>query len=260
MASPIIQTASPIIQTDVHMLVAQLSQNYERIIPRDVTRLYKRLDWGGNGIGDRWCGKKFNYSVIYTNSPPKTYSENDTDSVPLEILSEFQETNSNSKGIIGIFVHSIRTNVVKRPIKKEIDREIKKHPCVCCGSKSDLICDHKNDIYNDESVLDVKTQVIDDFQSLCNHCNLQKRQIFREETANRKIYSAKNLAPYRMYLFDFPWEKKHFDLKDVNTKKDTFWYDPTEFNRKIYLYTCYTIPIIYELRRKIMLSQLTVYH
>lgn len=245
--------SSPIIQTDiqdVHILVAQLSQNYQRIIPRDVMRQYKRLDWGDNGIGDRWCGKKFNYSVIFTNRN-KTYSENDTDCVPIDILSEFQEANSNGKGIIGIFVHSPRTNVIKRPIKKEIDREIKKYPCVCCGSKSDLICDHKNDIYNDESVLDVKTQVIHDFQSLCNHCNLQKRQIFREETANCKIYSAKNMAPYKMYLFDFPWEKKHFDLKDINTKKDTFWYDPVEFNNKIFLYMTCTLPILTELRQKI---------
>ena len=54
-----------------------------------------------------------------------------------------------------------------------------------------------------------------------------------------------------MYLFDFPWEKKHFDLKDINTKKDTFWYDPVEFNNKIFLYMTCTLPILTELRQKI---------
>lgn len=252
-------TEQSVNEPDVYTLVVQLSQNYSRVIPREDLRQHKRLDWGDNGIGDRWCGKKFNYSVIFANRY-KTYSENDTDAVPEEALTAFQTLNSTGKGIIGVFVHSIRTNVVKRPIKKEIDREIKKHSCVSCGSKSDLICDHKNDIYNDESVLDVKTQVIDDFQPLCNHCNLQKRQIFKEETANGKLYSAKNLAPYKMYPFEFPWEKKHFNMKDVNTKKDTYWYDPVDFNRKIFLYMTCTLPILTELRQKIKRASLPVFH
>ena len=247
-------------ETDVIALVKTLSENYTNIIHRDELRKYKKLDWGDNGIGDRWCGKKFNYSVIFANRQ-KTYSENDDDVIPPDALDKFNKNNVTGKaGIIGIFVHSKRTHIIKRPIRKEIDREIKKMPCVCCGSKSDLICDHKNDIYNDESVLDVNTQCIDDFQSLCNHCNLQKRQIFREETANNRIYSAKNLAPYRMYPFEFPWEKKTFDVKDVNTKNDTFWYDPVEFNKKIFLYMNCTIPILNEIKNKIKRQTLVTLH
>lgn len=247
-------------ETDVIALVITISENYTRIIHRDELRKYKKLDWGDNGIGDRWCGKKFNYSVVFANRH-KTYSENDDDVIPSDALEQFYQTNVTGKaGIIGIFVHSKRTHIIKRPIRKDIDREIKKMPCVCCGSKSDLICDHKNDIYNDESVLDVNTQCIDDFQSLCNHCNLQKRQIFREETVNNQIYSAKNLAPYRMYPFEFPWEKKMFDVKDVNTKNDTFWYDPVEFNKKIFLYMNCTIPILNELKNKIKKQTLVTLH
>lgn len=247
-------------ETDVVALVTALSENFTRIIHRDELRKYKKLDWGDNGIGDRWCGKKFNYSVIFANRH-KTYSENDDDVIPYDAFEQFNQTNATGKaGIIGIFVHSKRTHIIKRPIRKDIDREIKKMPCVCCGSKSDLICDHKNDIYNDESVLDVNTQCIDDFQSLCNHCNLQKRQIFREETANNRIYSAKNLAPYRMYPFEFPWEKKVFDVNDVHTKTDTFWYDPVEFNKKIFLYMSCTIPILTELKNKIRTRALVTLH
>ena len=247
-------------ETDVIALVTSLSANFTRIIHRDELRKYKKLDWGDNGIGDRWCGKKFNYSVIFANRH-KTYSENEDDVIPSDAFEQFNQTNATGKaGIIGIFVHSKRTYIIKRPIRKDIDREIKKMPCVCCGSKSDLICDHKNDIYNDESVLDVNTQCIDDFQSLCNHCNLQKRQIFREETANNRIYSAKNLAPYRMYPFEFPWEKKVFDVNDVHTKTDTFWYDPVEFNKKIFLYMSCTIPILTELKNKIKTRVLVTLH
>ena len=255
-----LDTNSKFDETDVIALVTTLSEKFTRIIHRDELRKYKKLDWGDNGIGDRWCGKKFNYSVIFANRH-KTYSENDDDVIPSDAFEQFNQTNVTGKaGIIGIFVHSKRTHIIKRPIRKDIDREIKKMPCVCCGSKSDLICDHKNDIYNDESVLDVNTQCIDDFQSLCNHCNLQKRQIFREETANNRIYSAKNLAPYRMYPFEFPWEKKVFDVKDLNTKKDTFWYDPVEFNKKIFLYMNCTIPILNEIKNKIKRQTLVTRH
>ena len=65
----------------------------------------------------------------------------------------------------------------KRPIRLDIHAHHKKVGCVVCGSHSDLVTDHKNDLYNDPRVLDAKTQTIDDFQCLCNHCNLQKRQV-----------------------------------------------------------------------------------
>ena len=154
------------------------------------------------------------------------------------------DNTENNKGILGIFVHSKRLNIVKRPINRDISLLIKMNSCVSCGSHSDIICDHKNDIYNDERVLNVKTQLLNDFQPLCNHCNLQKRQVFKDEVKNEKIYSAKNLQRYNVYLFEFPWEKKNFDTEDINTKIDTYWYDPIEFNNKIFLYSLYVIPII----------------
>src|SRR5210317_1518652 len=61
-----------------------------------------------------------------------------------------------------------------RPIRNDIHKYHKNKGCVVCGSTSDLVTDHKNDLYNDSRVLNTKTQTIDDFQCLCNHCNLQK--------------------------------------------------------------------------------------
>lgn len=55
-----------------------------------------------------------------------------------------------------------------------------------CGSKSHLVTDHKNDLYNDIRVLNSKTQTVDDFQCLCNHCNLQKRQISKQTKIEKK--------------------------------------------------------------------------
>jgi hypothetical protein len=120
-----------------------------------------------------------------------------------------------------------------------------------CGSNSDVICDHKNDLYNDERVLNSTTQVLCDFQPLCNHCNLQKRQICKEEEQNQRIYSAKNIQRYKKYRFDFPWEKKVFDRNDIYCKNDTYWFDPVEFENKIFCYLSYVIPTINEIKNRV---------
>lgn len=109
----------------------------------------------------------------------------------------------------------------------------------------------KNDLYNDIRVLNTKTQRLDDFQSLCNHCNLEKRQICKNEIINKQIYSAQlNLLQFKCYKFKFAWESKIFDLNNIYTKYDTFWYDPVEFQRKIFYYTSYIIPLHQELLNK----------
>jgi hypothetical protein len=235
-----------------------LSTNFTKIIPIDIIKQTKKLYWGGNGVGDRWANKKYNYGVVYSNKEPKIYSENDDDAIPPEILKAFLETNKGT-GIIGIFVFSNRENNQKRPINKIIHKEITSKSCVICGTKTDIICDHKNDLYNDERVLDSKRQKIDDFQPLCNHCNLQKRQVCKQETQTQKIYSAKNITRYQQYRFEFPWEKKVFDKTDIYCKNDTYWFDPVEFDKKIYCYMSYVIPIVNEIKRNPSPFQNVVY-
>ena len=88
---------------------------------------------------------------------------------------------------------------------------------------------------------------------MCEHHNLRKRQVCKEEHINGKLYSAKNIPQFQVYEFEFPWEKKAFDKNDINCKLDTYWYDPIEFNKKIYKYMKITIPIISEIKRKIKL-------
>jgi len=239
-------TIKEAVETD-EQLVKRLSNNYTTIISRTEIRKHKSLDWGDNGIGDRWVKKKFNYTVIY-NKKEKQYSENENDTIPNDCLEVFRKSNKGS-GIIGIFVHSLRENIITRPIRTDILDKIRSQSCVSCGSNSSIICDHKNDLYNEDSVLVSKTQKLDDFQPLCNHCNLQKREVLKKEVEKSKLYSAKNLAKYKLFPFEFPWEKKLFDKRDKNTKKDTYWYDPVEFNRKIYLYTT-LLPVLKEIKRK----------
>lgn len=237
---------------NIDELIIKATNNFTKILSiNEIKENYKELYWGGNGIGDRWVNKKFNYTVIYSKKKIMLYSENDNDIIPDNILNEFL-LNNKGNGIIGIFVHSKRKNKQNRPINKNIHKLITNLSCVICGTNN-TICDHKNDLYNDNRVLNIKTQLISDFQPLCNHCNLQKRQVSKIENQTNKIYSAKNIQRYKIYDFEFPWEKKVFDKKDIYCKIGTYWYDPVEFDRNIYYYSIYILPIIKEIKYKVKL-------
>lgn len=244
-----------IVKENIVELVIEATNNFTKILStNEIKDKYMELYWGGNGVGDRWANKKFNYSVIYSKKQPSLYSENDDDTIPIDILNQFLETNKGV-GIIGIFVHSRRTNIQQRPISRNIHENITGLSCVVCGTLN-TICDHKNDLYNDIRVLSLETQLISDFQPLCNHCNLQKRQICKMEKQTEKLYSAKNIQRYKVYPFEFPWEKKVFDKNDINCKNGTYWFDPVEFDKNIYYYSVYVIPIINEIKYKIKTNKL----
>lgn len=243
------------IKEGIDELVIRATDNFTKILSTtEIKTKYTELYWGGNGVGDRWASKKFNYSVIYSKKQPTLYSENDDEKIPIEILNQFLQTNKGV-GIIGIFVHSIRTNKQQRSISKNIHKTITSLSCVVCGTHT-TICDHKNDLYNDIRVLSLKTQLISDFQPLCNHCNLQKRQICKTEEQTEKLFSAKSIQRYKVYPFEFPWEKKVFDKNDINCKNSTYWFDPVEFDKNIYYYSVYVIPIINEIKYKIKTNKL----
>ena len=241
---------------EANKLIESLSGGFRQIIPKE--ELDKLgLGWGNNGIGDRWRGGYFNYVGVYKN-PQKNAkatvcSENLDDKIPDGVLEEFLEKNKNaSSGIIGIFIFSVRkckkhTHPIKPGIHKNITHN---QSCVLCGSSSNIICDHKNDLYNDIRVLNQLTQVESDFQPLCTHCNLQKRQICKNERRDEKLYSAKNIRRYQEYRFEFPWEKKAFDASDIYCKDDTYWFDPVEFDRKIFQYSSFVLPIVRELNSR----------
>ena len=154
--------------------VIEATENFTKILYIDeIKEKYPRLWWGGNGVGNRWANRKFNYSVIF-NKKVSVYSENEYENIDIDLLNDFKKTiNKSTNGIIGIFVHSIRMNNQTRTINKDISIQIRSTACVICGT-SNTIVDHKNDLYNDIRILCTKTQQLNDFQPLCNHCNLQK--------------------------------------------------------------------------------------
>lgn len=233
--------------------VIELTDNFTKILSRDELQRHPKLKLSGNGTGDRWANKKFNYTVIYPNGKTRTYSENEeSDYIDETLLNNFLENyknegisgsgirgNCSGSGIIGIFPHSVKQNIETRNIRADIKKEIKSRMCAMCDSYKEVECDHKNDLYNDKRVLILEEQLLEDFQPLCRRCNLQKRQHCVKEKETNKLYSGKQVQRYKSYLFEFPWEKKNFDINDPDCKKDTFWYDILEFGRKVHLYSIY---------------------
>ncbi len=120
-----------------------------------------------------------------------------------------------------------------RPIRKDIRDIVGKSPCVSCGSSHSIEVDHKNGLYNDPRVLDLNRQTIEDFQSLCKHCNTQKRETYNEMKRTKKRYPATRIPKYKNSGVAFIKGDDTYDPNDINTMVGTYWYDPIKFNEEI---------------------------
>ena len=122
-----------------------------------------------------------------------------------------------------------------RPIRKDIREELlSKYPrCIVCGCSSSLIIDHKNDLYNDPRVLlDINTQTKDDFQSLCNGCNLRKRAVGLKRDKEKKRQPP---TPDILSInggIEFTKGDETYNPQDVNALVGTYWYDPIQFGKE----------------------------
>jgi hypothetical protein len=121
------------------------------------------------------------------------------------------------------------------PIREDIKEYYKNKACVHCGTNTDLQCDHKNGLYTDSRVLNTKTQTIDDFQSLCRHCNCQKRQVEKKTKKTSIRYGATKIPSLAIFGIDFIEGDETINFEDVNALKGTYWYDPVEFMKYIKL-------------------------
>lgn len=122
---------------------------------------------------------------------------------------------------------------IGRPIGRKVRDFYKGKPCVFCGN-SDIIIDHKNDLYNDPRVLKVETQTVEDFQPLCNACNLRKRQVCKKSKEEGKRYAATRIPMLAIFGIDFIEGDETLDVNDPNAMVGTFWYDPERFMKFIH--------------------------
>ena len=110
-----------------------------------------------------------------------------------------------------------------RPIAKRIYEHFKGQCCIACGSNKEMIVDHKNDLYNDPRVHNKETQLISDFQPLCNNCNLKKRA----DCIKTKKLKKRQPAPFqciKMGGSKFIEGDETFDPNGLGLK-GTYWYD-----------------------------------
>jgi len=116
-----------------------------------------------------------------------------------------------------------------RPIRDDIRLALENQPCVSCGKNKSEVVDHKNDLYNDPRVLSRRTQVLSDFQALCNHCNLVKRTHTMEACATGKRYSALRHPSIGQFGIAYTQGGESFDVNDPDAFVGTYWHDPVSF-------------------------------
>lgn len=116
-------------------------------------------------------------------------------------------------------------------IREDIKKEISKKRCIIlwtnrsCDHKTEV--DHKDGRKNDLSVMNSKTQKLEDFQPLSKPANDAKRQFCIECKNSWLRYDAKKLW-YTVSIVE--WDLKY------NEKlwcKWCFWYDPIAFRQKL---------------------------
>lgn len=194
--------------------------------------------------GGSWCRKEsvsksgFKIATIQKNGKIN-YLWEQTEEEEKIIELEFAKNkikDGNKSGIVSIGIFGVSDDKKKgtRNIHNKIKTYFKNKSCCVCGSNSNLEIDHKNDLYNDPRVLNIKTQEQNDFQSLCKHCNDQKRQVNKKMRETGKRYSAMKILSLKIYNIDFIEGDETYDPNDINAMVGTYWYDPVAFHKSIY--------------------------
>lgn len=229
---------------DINQEIKQLTNEYNSILP-----IEKAMELGihsgpKNGLGDRTdIHKMYIITVVYASKRkpmtyPKCYDEIiDLDEDQKRMIEEYKNErrdNSLRMGgcVIGFIIHGDNDEESqKRPIREDIKKHYRSHPCITCGTRK-TICDHKNGLYNDKKVLDTKTQTVDHFQSMCNNCNLRKRAVDLKTVKEKK-----RQPPPASYLIinagiEFTQGDETFNPNDPDAMVGTYWYDPIAFAKE----------------------------
>jgi len=124
---------------------------------------------------------------------------------------------------------SIANRTINSKIKQYHLKQGEKNGCVACGSHSSLVVDHKNDLYNDPRVHNTSTQTNEDFQILCNGCNLRKREVSKKTRETQKRIGATTIPNLKTFDIDFIYGDETYDINDPNAMVGSYWYDPVAF-------------------------------
>ena len=191
---------------------------------------------GGSWYRD---AKKSKYKIFTCTNVTKikyywSYTDTEKQQV-IELVSKlsFENRCHTQNNYIGIFSDDKDEDKSSRSIREDIKKIIKLKPCLHCGKQNDTVVDHKNDLYNDPRVLNIKTQTIDDFQPLCNGCNLIKRAYnIKMLLPGGKRFNALELPLFKHLGVSYTKGNEKFNIKDINTLEGVYWTDIADFTKK----------------------------
>ena len=139
----------------------------------------------------------------------------------------------NSIIYIKLFGEKEERHSMMRLIRSDIRQHYLQLPCVVCGTSSKIEVDHKNGLYNDPRLEVMATQTLDDFQTLCKHCNDKKREVVKRMKATGIRHSALLIPQLKPFGIPYTTGEESYDPTDVNAMVGTYWYDPVDFMEKI---------------------------
>ncbi|MBX7171585.1 MAG: hypothetical protein K1X72_11560 [Pyrinomonadaceae bacterium] len=137
----------------------------------------------------------------------------------------------DSSQTVGNSVDRIRLNGFRNDdssnqVRADLKREIKKRRCVILGT-SNPEADHKDGRKDNSRVMNLKTQVLDDFQPLSKAANDAKRQICKECKATDIRFDAKRLG------YPISVTKGSLNYEESVGCDGCFWYDPLDFRKNL---------------------------
>ena len=228
---------------EIKKRVNEITKNHENILSVEDAQILELHGGPGNGSGDRTkLSKKYINTTIYGDSRkpmtyPKCYDEHielteDNKKMIEEYKKERKDKGLKCKGVIGFIIQGEnKDEQTKRPIHKDIKKFHSQFLCVKCGANQ-TVCDHKNDLYNDPRVLNINTQTKEDFQPLCNNCNLRKRAVSLKRDKEKKRQPP---TPDILSInggINFTKGVETYDPNDANALVGTYWYDPIAFGKE----------------------------
>lgn len=201
---------------------------------------YEKLKFGNGGS---WCRKDsklcadYKIATIKYNGKIDYKWTNVSQDDIIYVKNGFKKINITGKShkILAIMMCGKNNNsTLNRKIRRDICDILRVKNCVSCGTSHDIEIDHKNDLYNDKRVLTLATQTLDDFQPLCRHCNLRKREVIKraKETGIRpSAMDIPHLAPLSIkYVGNNTSDV--LDVTSTTVLEGTYWHDPVEFMKK----------------------------
>jgi len=152
-------------------------------------------------------------------------------SLAKKFIVEFDKSLTPGNGIDRIRLNGFNnTKIGNQNIKSSIKQHYRNKRCVVLytsgTSGKPIEIDHKNGRKNDSRVMNVKTQILTDFQPFSKAANDAKRQHCKNCVKTNNRFDATEIGYQKAY---YKGGKKH------NGKPDgcegCFWYDPVEFRK-----------------------------